>query len=347
MFKLNRASARQIELSRRALDAGDIDEAIVLAALVAAAEDDSVLFDGTPARAAAAALLRKAATLDADLVRLRLGPDAAEAFEEATSRGDARALAEIAARYPGTVGGRNAEARLADLHLDAGRYAAAARLFESLADRSGAALSARGRWALKAAVALLRSGDEPAARAKLAGVSPAARTAFLSEAFPTLSAASPNVRDDAAVLELLRGGGKEILSDAQEWPLVGLRADRAPRFAGQGGPPRVNAVGEPLWTTDHIDELPPTGADGPGLVIASTVRRGRIARNESLWPAARPLALLEPRTDGSGGERLVVYAVSPRGVTATEAATGEVVWKSGLTTESVYFRLTRAEQELT
>ncbi|MEM9701016.1 MAG: PQQ-binding-like beta-propeller repeat protein, partial [Planctomycetota bacterium] len=32
---------------------------------------------------------------------------------------------------------------------------------------------------------------------------------------------------------------------------------------------------------------------------------------------------------------------------ATEAATGEVVWKSGLTTESVYFRLTRAEQELT
>ncbi|MFH5806110.1 hypothetical protein, partial [Alienimonas sp. DA493] len=70
LFNLDRASARQVELARRTLADGGIAEAIDLAALAARAEDDSILPDGTPVRAAAADVLRRAAEADARLVEL-------------------------------------------------------------------------------------------------------------------------------------------------------------------------------------------------------------------------------------------------------------------------------------
>ncbi|WP_145360446.1 outer membrane protein assembly factor BamB family protein [Alienimonas californiensis] len=340
MFNLDRSSARQVELARRALNDGGIAEAIDLAALAARATDDSILPDGTPVRAAAADVLLEAAKADARLVELRLGAAAEDAYEAAAARGDLAGLATVAARFPGSAAGRKAAVRVADLHLDRGEYAEAARLYDGLIARSADA-DDRSRWRMKAAAACQRTGDSATAAALLSQIPPADRALFFASIGQD---AGLDVSNDAATLAALDQVVAPPAAALGEWPWVGRLPGRAIARPGEPAPEPVNAVGGPIWTENLTELIPPTGADGPGPVIASSVRRDRAKRGESLWPASRPLALRDDAAAGGGKGLTMVYA-TPAGVTAADAATGEVRWKSGLLPDSDYYRLTRAEEQ--
>ncbi|MFH5805414.1 PQQ-binding-like beta-propeller repeat protein, partial [Alienimonas sp. DA493] len=277
------------------------------------------------------------AEADARLVELKLGPAAADAYEAAAARGDVAALARVASRYPGSAGGRRAAARAADLQLDRGDYAAAARGYDRLIDDALAAPEDRARWALKAAAAHWRNGDETVARARLAAVPPADRARLLA-AVGRGENVDPS--DDDAVFAALDQAVERPAPEPGEWPWVGRLPGRAIARPGEPAPEAVNVVGGPLWTENLADLIPATGADGPGRVIASSVRRDRARRGESLWPAARPLALRD-----EGGEGLTFVYATPAGITAADARTGEAVWKSGLMPDSDYYRLTRTEDQ--
>ncbi|NNJ25562.1 PQQ-binding-like beta-propeller repeat protein [Alienimonas chondri] len=342
LFHLDRAALRQIELSRRAQKAGRVDEAAALAELATNAEFDSVMPDGTPVQVAAADVLHRAASEAEAIVELRLGVAAEDAFEAAFGSGDPQRFAAIAARFPGTIAGRRAEARVADLAMDRGEFEIAARLYAQLAERSATRPVDQNRWRMKAATAYQRAGKGGRADALVRRVPVADRAAFLNALFPQSNA---NADDPAAVLAAL-GRGAAPPEALPEWPLVGRLPGRGLTLPGGDPPERVNAVGGPLWTMNLTDEIPPTGADGPGRVIASTVHRDRMGRGESMWPAARPLALREPG-GGDSVEDVTVVFTSPSGLTAADAATGEVRWRSGLMLDSEFYQLTRGEEEAT
>ncbi len=353
LFFSDRIAARQLELGRRSLAADRIDDAVDFAVLAAGAGADSVLPDGTSVRAAAANLLEQAAAADRRTVELRLGGRAAEALAQAEP-GDVQALAEAAVRFPGTAAGGRAAARAADLQLDLGRYHAAARLFDRLAARPSASVEERGRWGMKAAAAHLRAGDRTSALERVTGVAAPQRLAFLRNLFPQ-SAIVAN--DPSAALAALGEGTEKRDAEPLAWEWVGRLPGRALVRPDAPAPAAVNAVGGAAWSANLVDVLPTTGADGPGPEIASTVRRARAQNGESLWPAARPLALrFDPERPESGEPGLgepeskdaapwtIVYS-TPAGVTAADAATGAVHWESGLMPDSEFYRITRAEED--
>ena len=357
LFHVDRAAARQVLLGRRALAAGEPTEAIDFARLALRAEHDSVLPDGVPVRAAAAELLERVRAAEPRLVELRLGAAADQEYAEIAPRGDSDGLALIAARFPGTHAGRRAAARLADLELDRGRYASAARLFDDLHGEATAPEAERDRWRLKAAVAHWRAGDPGAAKNRFDAVDSRTRIGFVAR----LRAGEPGRAVDAGDLPTVLGppgspGGAVGDGRAGEWPWVGRLPGRSAATPGTSAPEPVNAVGGPTWTANLADLLPRTSTEGPGRAIAAIVRQHRAGRGESLWPAARPLALAPSRESGAGesgagapgadgaGDAVVVFS-TPAGVAAVDAADGTVRWESGLSPASEYYRLTRAEEE--
>ena len=328
LFHVDRTAARQVLLGRRALAAGEPTEAIDFARLALRAEHDSVLPDGVPVRAAAAELLEQVRAAEPRLVELRLGAEADSAYAEAAPRGDVDGLARVAARFPGTNAGRRAAARLADLELDRGRYASAARLFDALHEAATAADTDRNERLLKAAVSHWRAGDPGAATERFGAVSPSARAKFFA----------------------LLGGAVSLNQRVTRIsPLCWVRpAPRAARPATRGrGSGRVSA-GSPGGRRRRRARRRPRrstpSAGRPGRRTSRTCCRGRAPR----VPAGRsprscgstgrgganrcgppPGRWRWPRPGESGAGGAVVVFATPAGVAAVDAADGRCGGKAG------------------
>ena len=332
LFHVDRAAERRLELARRSLDAGEVAEAVDLLLLVARGPEDAVLADGTPVRAAAAGLLGGLSGEAREVFVLRAGVEAAAAL--AVAGLDPAALAATARYFPATPAGTRAAARLADLLLDRGEFAEAARRFDDLAALPFPPTADRGRWTLKAAVAHLRAGDRAAADERLEAVPTAARSAF---------AASLGLgeTDGIAALAGRPGGdaGRDPGPDAWPWP--GRLPGRSIVSPTVAPPAAVNTVGGPSWAVGTTRELPATEVDGPAAATAGLTRAIRAAAGESVWPAARPLLL--PGVAAPGGAGAVIFT-TPAGVAAADARTGEPLWRSAPLPDSDFFRVAKTEE---
>ena len=332
LFHVDRAAERRLELARRSLDTGEVAEAVDLLLLVARGPDDAVLADGTPIRAAAAGLLGGLSGEAREVFVLRAGVEAAAALDAAGL--DPAALAATARDFPATPAGTRAAARLADLLLDRGEFAEAARRFEDLAALRFPPAADRDRWTLKAAVTHLRAGDRAAADERFDAVPTATRSAF---------AASLGLGETDGLAALAGRPGNAVGRDPgpDAWPRAGRLPGRSIASPTVAPPAAVNTVGGPAWAVGTTRELPATEVDGPAAATAGLTRAIRAAAGESLWPAARPLLL--PGVAAPGGAGAVIFT-TPAGVAAADARTGRTLWRSAPLPDSDFFRVAKTEE---
>ena len=267
LFHVDRAAERRLTLARRSLAAGEVAEAVDLLLLVARGPDDAVLADGTPVRAAAAGLLAGLTGEAREVFVLRVGVEAAAALVVAGL--DPAALAATARDFPATPGGTRAAVRLADLLLDRGEFAEAARRFDDLAALPFPPAADRERWTLKAAVAHLRAGDRTAADERFAAVPDAARSAF---------AASLGLKEGDGIAALAGRPGDAVGRDPgpDAWPWAGRLPGRSVASPAVAPPAAVNTVGGPAWTVGTARDLPATAVDGPPAATAARTRAVRV-----------------------------------------------------------------------
>ena len=337
LFHVDRAAERRLTLARRSLDAGEVAEAVDLLLLVARGPEDAVLPDGAPVRAAAAGLLGGLTGEAREVYELKAGAGAAATLRVAGL--DPAALAATAQYFPATPAGTRAAARLADLLLDRGEFAEAARRFDDLAALPFPPAADRDRWTLKAAVAHLRAGDRAAADERFAAAPGAARSAFAASL--GLTEGDGKDADGIAALAGRPGddGGRAVGPEA--WPWAGRLPGRSAATPAVAPPAAVNTVGGPAWTAATTRGLPATLVDGPPAATAALTRAIRVAAGESVWPAARPLLL--PGLAAPGGAGAVIFT-TPAGVAAADARTGRTLWRSAPLPDSDFFRVAETEE---
>ena len=311
VFLVDRTAERQLKLAERALGDGRAGDAVALARLSLDRGADGVLADGRPVSAAAADLLNGLTDEQREEWELAAGAGAAAAFDEARTAGDRAALAEVAARYPGTAAGVRAAAAVADGDLDRGAFAAAARRFADLSALPFPPAADRDRWRVKRAAALARAGRAGEARASLESL-PTDRLAAAADRLLG-SNTGPGTADEL----LARFGGPPVAGPGADWRLAGRTPRRLPAAPAVPAPAAVNLVGGPAWRADALAAVPPNPLDGGPADLLRGLRVDRAASGLSPRPAPRPLAV--------GG---AVFAVTPAGVTARDAATGAVLWEA-------------------